>query len=230
VKLAVICLAATFAPVSARAECVSYGLEVKAAAPGTTTLPDDGGIVVYAEPKQMARLDPGDPTLVPDWKWKGSGKPTVVSLAPGLSVVKAPKARGTLHLVDGKGDVRAIIKSSDEKRKLLAAPQPKAVTYTERRGRRGGEDVHVELTAPPPRDAFAIVLLDDKSKAKSWHQIGGTSMTTLRAYGVSGCIALPNGTRPTKAGDLVRVAFVDDVGRMSAVSAAVKVTAKPSSP
>ena len=215
-------------PAHARAECMAYGLAAKVATPNATTLPVDGGIVVYAEPLAGANLDPGDPTLVPDWKWRGGGKPVVVNLAPGLSVIRAPRTPGKGELVDGKGAAKVAIRTSSELRDTLAAPKPRAVRHSTRQGRRGGEDVEVELDAAPPNSALAIVLLDDKSKPKSWRLLGETTLTTVAAYSQGGCVALPNGTRPTKPGDLVRVAFVDDVGRMSAVSAPIKVAAKPS--
>jgi hypothetical protein len=99
--------------------------------------------------------------------------------------------------------------------------------HSSRQGRRGGEDVHVELAVAPPSSAIAIVLLDEAAKPKSWKLLTD-GQTTVPVYTVGGCIALPNGTRPTKPGDLVQVAFVDAAGRMSAVSKPIKVTAKPS--
>lgn len=216
-------------PAQARAECMAYGLAAKVATPNATTLPVDGGIVVHAEPVAGANLDPGDPSLVADWKWKGGGKPVVVNLAPGLSVIRAPRTPGKGELVDGKGVSKVTIKTSSELRDTLAAPKPKAVRHSTRQGRRGGEDVEVELAAAPPKSALAIVLLDDKAKPKSWRFLGETTLTTVAGYAQGGCIALPNGTRVSKPGDLVRVAFVDDAGRMSAVSAPIKVTSRPSS-
>ena len=112
----------------------------------------------------------------------------------------------------------------------MAAPQPKQVVHSKRQSRRGGEDVAVTLDAAPPATAVAIVLFDDKSVPKSWGLLGETTLTTVSAYSQGGCIALPNGTRATKPGDLVRVAFVDEAGRMSPVSAPIKVGAKPSPP
>lgn len=217
-------------PLEARAECVAYGLAVKVATPSSTSLPVDGGIVVYTEPVQFGRLDRGDPALVPDWKWKGSAKPVVKALAPGLAVVLAPSTQGTAQLVDGKGTAQVSIKTSQARRARLDAPVPKAIVHARRQTRRGGEDVMVELATPAPVGAVAIVLLDEASQPKSWQLLTDPSATLVPAYAVGGCVPLPNGTRATAPGERVRVAFVDDAGRMSPPSKPIKVVSKPSPP
>lgn len=221
-KLAIAAILALAAP--AHAECMSYGLAANPVTP-SAALPAGGGIVVLAEPLAGGTLEPGDPALVPTWKWKAGGKLVVTSLAPGLAVIQVP-APG--ELVDGKGVAKLSVKTSKDKRALLDAPKPLAVAHATRLSRRGGEDVTVQFAAAPPDTAVAIVLLDDAGP-RSWQPIKAAS-TVLTAYSQSGCIALPNGTRPTKAGDLVKVAFVDDAGRMSPASKAFKVQAKPSPP
>lgn len=221
-KLAILSLLALASP--AHAECMSYGLEAKVVAP-STALPVDGGIVVLAEPLAGGNLEKGDPALVPGWTWKAGGKLVVTSLAPGLAVIRAATSG---ELVDNKGVSKLSVKTSKDQRRLLDAPKPLEIVHAKRISRRGGEDVTVGFAAAPPATAVAIVLLDDAGP-RSWHRIEGAS-TVLTAYSQAGCIALPNGTRPTKAGDLVKVAFVDDAGRMSPLSKAFKVQAKPSLP
>jgi hypothetical protein len=151
-----------------------------------------------------------------------------VSLAPGLAMIKAPKL-GKLELVDDKGGSLIAITASADKRALLPAPKPKAARHTLRDGRRYHQHLDLDLEAAPPATAVAVVLFDDKSKPKSFHLISNAA-TTITAYAAGGCTPLPNGTRPTTAGETVRVAFVDDVGRMSAISAPIKVTANTAKP
>lgn len=219
-KLAIAAVLALAAP--AHAECMNYGLEAKVVTP-STALPTDGGVVVLAEPLAGGNLEPGDPSLVPTWKWKSGGKLVVRSLAPGLAVIQVSTPG---QLVDGKGVAKLSVKTSKDKRALLDAPKPIELLHTKRVSRRGGEDVTVGFATAPPETAVAIVLLDDAGP-RSWQPIKAPS-TVLAAYSQGGCVALPNGTRPTKAGDLVKVAFVDDAGRMSPASKAFKVQAKPS--
>ncbi len=220
-KLAIAVLLALAAP--AHAECVEYGLVVKHVLPPDLALPADGGIVIYSEPVAATPLAKGDPALIPSWTWKSGGKPTVVSLAPGLAVVR-PKRDA---LIDDKGVLKVSLSAPRAMTKPVEAPKVKGVSYTRSTGRRGGEEVVVQLEAAPSTAVF-IVLLDDKRAPKSWRMIADPGKTELPAYSQAGCIALPNGTRPTKPGDLVRVAFVDYAGRMSAPSSAFKVVEKAS--
>lgn len=207
----------------AHAECVEYGLVAKHVLPPNLDLPPDGGIVIYSEPVAATRLAPGDQALIPGWKWKSGGKPTVVSLAPGLAVVRPKKDA----LLDDKGLVQVSLNAPQVITTPVEAPKVKGVSFMKRTGRRGGEDVVVQLEAAS-KSAMFIVLLDDKRAPKSWQLVDATGKTELTAYSQSGCIALPNGTRPTRPGDLVRVAYVDITGRMSAPSAAFKVVEKAS--
>lgn len=216
--LALLALAET-----AHAECVEYGLVAKYVLPVDLALPADGGVVIYSDPVAATRLAKGDPALIPSWTWKSGGKPTVASLAPGLSVVR-PKQDA---LIDDKGVLQISLSAPKAMIKPVEAPKVKSVSYTRSTGRRGGEDVVVQLEASPTSAVF-IVLLDDKRAPKSWRMITEPGRTELPAYSQAGCIALPNGTRPTKPGELVRVAFVDHAGRMSAPSPAFKVVEKAS--
>jgi hypothetical protein len=168
---------------------------------------------------------PGDPAIQPTWRFRGGAKPTIVSLAPGLALMKPPAISGNVELVDDSQRFLIAGLATTTKRKLLDAPKLKSAVYEERGGRRSYEQVTLELADPAPAGVLAIVLLDDKG-AKSWRLITPSS-TTVAGYSQGGCTPLPNGTRPSKTGDTVRVAFVDDGGRLSAPSAPIKISKKP---
>ncbi len=204
----------------ARAECVAYGMVAKAVVP-PAALPADGGILVYSEPVVAA------PDNIPAWKWKTGGAITYKTLAPGLGIYTPNKA-GVFELIDAKSTTKVKATFTTEKRALLDAPKPKAVVFVKRIGRRGGEDVFVELDAPPPAATVAVVVLEDSGRRRSFRWLTDHDATSISVYSISGCLPLPNGTLPTKVGDLVKVAFVDDAGRMSPPSKAFKVQAKPS--
>lgn len=61
-------------------------------------------------------------------------------------------------------------------------------------------------------------------KPRSWGLVTNASVT---AYQSGDCLALPNGTVVSTAGDSIVAYFVDDAGRKSEPTKPIKVTAKP---
>jgi hypothetical protein len=213
------------------------GLAPKVVTRTGAELPSDGGIVVIAEPKQGGKLDPGDAAIPKSWRFKGNaGEPTFVSLAPGLAVVKLPKdASGRTisgELFDGKTALVAV-KATDKLTPILPAPSVQSIVEPQRVSRRVRERVTVKLDSQPA-GAIAVVLAEPgkNGKPRSYGLIpnlpgGGKTSIEVDAYAHHECQALPNGTVPSKPGDLVVVMFVDELGRLSAPSKPFKIAAAP---
>jgi hypothetical protein len=211
------------APSIARADCDFSGL-VPQVLPTDAKVPADGGVLVAAQPKGGSALGSGDVTVQRGWRFRGiKASPTIDVLAPGLAVYRLPAGDGSIVLEDDKQAAVATVTPTKEKRARLAAPKVKAITFQHPVSRRVMDQVVVELDGEPPAEAAALVIADAKGAPRSWGRVSGRSVT---AYASHSCIALPNGTVMSKAGDQVVVYFVDNVGRKSDPTKPIAVTAK----
>ncbi len=223
---------ATLLPATANADCMLMGLSTKLITVDHHAVARDGGILVAAVPQARGALAKGDPAVQTGWRFaKLRGRPTIVSLAPGLAVVRVPKAA---QLVDAKGTPLISVTLAG-RLPALKAPAVKRIEYVgNTMGYHGSARVVVSLAGTAPAGTAAMVLLDAKTqKPKSWGLVtaGAATVDALSWYD---CLALPNGTVMSKAGESVRVSYVDELGRMSPPSRAFqiieKAKAKPRQP
>lgn len=226
-----IAIATTTFSGTADADCMTWGLAPKILTPANSMLTSAaGGIVVAVEPKAGIQLAPGDQALQPTWRFKGNRKaPAITSLAPGLAVIGVPM-QSSVELVDGAGKSLLVVAApaAEEQRKASAAPKVKQVIYksTGNIDYHGAEATTVVLAAPMPQGTVAVILRDDKG-AKSFGLVTDPTSLTVAAYSHAYCQALPNGTRPSKTGDIVSVQFVERDGFTSAASTPIKISAAP---
>jgi hypothetical protein len=222
---------------SAAGDCAMWGLTAKVLTKANAELPPDGRILVMATPKPNGKLEPGDASIVKSWRFKGSdGEPTFTSIAPGLAVIHPPiNASGRPiggELVDGTKSL-VVVKTTDTKRALPAAPVIKNIVLAERMGRRSSSRITVTLEARP-LNLVGVVLTGPDGKPRSFgvfhdysdagKPIGGVQ---IDVFASQDCQALPNGTVPSKVGEVVTLRFVDDAGRVSAPSKPFKIAKAP---
>jgi hypothetical protein len=223
-KLALLAVAVLAA--DAHADCAMYGLAPKVLTPANAVVPSDGGIIVAAEPEQGGKLDPGDPAVQP-WKIRAGAdtlRPPVESIAPGLAVYRVAMPNAfKVELFDG-AKVVATVRPARGSGDRLAEPKVKQAWFEEQHARHGSSSVRVELDAPVPAGVVAIVLADAKG-AKSWGPV--TENTNIVVpFSSPDCVALPNGTRPSRSGDKVFLMWVAADGRVSSASKTLTIVPK----
>ena len=177
----------------------------------------DGGVVV-------ATVFGGDgddePNATDTWVFDGDVKPTVVALAPGLTLLKPPPKATELR--EGK-TVKAKITFTDSA-PVLAAPKPRAVIHATRKGMRGSSTwVTVHLRDAVPADAIALVVFDAKGKAARSFAHVSSGSTEVLVYSQGRCSALPNGTVESQPNEVITLRWVDKAGRLSAPSKTVRI-------
>jgi hypothetical protein len=203
-------------PVEAAADCALLGLVPKVLTAPDAVLAPDGGIVVGAVSEDRGPLDDGDIAVQPAWKFvvaRGTITPAIDTLAPGLAVYRA--SYETLELHDDKGTVLAKHDKIADKRDKLPAPKVKSIKYDAPMSRRNVVRIEVTIDGAKPEGVIALGLADAKGAAKSWGQTTGTG-TVFYPYSQRDCLALPNGTKPSKKGDKVTLFWIDGSGRKSA--------------
>jgi hypothetical protein len=238
-RLSAVILVSLVVPRTASADCAMVGLEAKVIARPNVEVWPDGGVVVMAAPKIGGKLEQGDAAIDRRWRFKGSdAEPTFVSIAPGLAVIRPPKdASGRAiggELVHGTTSLYTV-KLAAKKLPPLAAPVVKSIEHQEHISRRVSVRVTVKLDTIPA-GAVALVLADAAGRPRSFGTIGITDPSlgvaappagAVWAYAQRDCIALPNGTVPSRAGDTVTVMFVDATGRVSPPSKPFKIVPAP---
>jgi hypothetical protein len=183
---------------------------------------EGGGIVVAALPER----DDGKPDprgTVAQWRF-GNKPAKVTHVAPGLDVV-ATSAAGTL--VSKDGDAQVTVKYVPGATPVLPAP---VATKLERDAPEHMKHPYVEtvatLSADPPAAAIAIVAFDRAGKvARSWNTVVQNNREA-HIYTSGGCAPLPEGTVDSQVGDEVVLAWLDASGRLSKLSAPIKVVKK----
>lgn len=213
-------LAVLLFPDAVSADCAAIGLSAKVLNPDATIIVD-GGLVVAAVPEHHGPMSKGDAAIETGWKLRDGSKPVVKSLAPGLALYRV--APGD-ELVDAAKKVVARVKGS-AKLDAVPAPKVKAIKYEHQLGRRSMSRVTVDLVGAAPDRAIAIILGDAKGTPRSWGLVEAGK--PIYAFLSRDCLTLPNGTVPSKDGDMVKLWFVDDAGRPSAMTAAIKIAKAP---
>jgi hypothetical protein len=159
----------------------------------------------------------------PEWKLHVDGRaiaPKIDSIAPGLSLYRVGGKTGTLELQDGARKSLATGKATAASRTPFPAPVVKKLTYSPS-GYHRNEAVTAELDGAVPGGAIAIVMMDDKGTPRSFGLVvAGRPVTPfLHTY----CGTLPNGTLGSKPGDKVKVAWLDEAGRLSPASKVIEI-------
>ncbi len=200
---------------TAEADCALSGLVAKPVTTTSKSIPKDGGIVIAAVSDPSGKLDPGDAALKHTFKLDGG---TTVTLAPGLAVIRVTKSG---NLLDDKG--KTVLAVTMLGKPLLPLPPPEVtlVEHDARHGRRGAESVYVTIDNLSSA-MLAVVIADSKGVPRSWGLVNGQP-TRVVAYSQHDCMALPNGTQPSKLGDSVTVRYVDSYGRLSPPSKPIKI-------
>jgi len=201
---------------AADAKCAMMGLAPEVLTPAGATIVPGGGIVVGVADAPRGDLGEGDASNQPGWRLRIGARgvtPTVIALAPGLSVYRVPGGTAGATLID---DRRATVGSIQvgTKTAVLAAPRVKRITYDSGQGRRPFAEVSVELVGGVPAGAIALVIADAKGKARSWGRVT-TGKTAVLGYDRKRCRVLANGTVESRSGDKVTVFYVDASGRTS---------------
>ena len=209
---------------AAAGDCAFSGLAAKVITPASSIVPGDGGIVVAAVTDRQGTLSPGDEAVHPGWRLRVGGdliKPPIEVVAPGLAIYRVAVANAfKVELETDKHEVVGTVRPARGSGDPLAAPQLKRAWFEPNTSRHGTERVGVELDGAALPTAIALVIADAKGTPRSWTLAGGQ---TLYPYTSASCVALPNGTVATKAGDTIIVFWVDSGGRRSPASKPINV-------
>jgi len=176
----------------------------------------EGAIVIGVLPDRTDRT-PADPRVdlaIQGWNFSDGTAPKVQSIAPGLAIYS-----GKGQLLDKLRNPVATVRPLSGAGQPLAAPAIKAVTYEPRRNRGDGESVSAELSKAPPAGAVALVVFDSNKQGRSFGVPVG-SATQITVYGNRSCTNAPPTTIASKKGDSIYLAWLDDHGRLSAMTAA----------
>jgi hypothetical protein len=223
----------------AGAKCARIVLEPEVLTHAADVIPGGGGVLVgYRSSTDWEKASPaGDPAFDPDWRFlvlKKRVKPKYEQLAPGLGVYRPGTIKGsktvTVALRDGTLKVGTFKARKKAKKLALAAPDVSALALTVDGGRRWGDEITATATlaaAPPAEAVGLIVYLGDTADAPaiSWANVKGSTSTSVVMFrSRSHCGGNPPGMSAPRAADLVTFAWVDQFGRLSPRSAAVKTT------
>jgi hypothetical protein len=219
-----------FVPSVARADCAMWGLAPKVLTPASALVSRDGGIVVASIPEARGKLDPGDPAVQSSWRITIAGdsiKPPIDVLAPGLAVYRVAVANAFKVELTNGDKVLATVRPTRDRIDPLAAPKVTRVWFEDARSRHSITRVGVELEGDAPAGAVALVMADDQGVPRSWALAGAGKGRTLYTYSSGDCLALPNGTIPSKAGDKITLSWVDSTGLRSAATKPLQIGAAP---
>jgi hypothetical protein len=187
--------------------------------PATAEVPAGTGVLVHTA-IFLADQDEGE-AFQPTWVWKdakGSTKPTVMTLAPGLVVYALPANVTSVALFDGT-QARATVTVGPISKTTLTAPDIESIGHTVAKTSRGDHvSTTVTLTAPVPADAKAVIVYDAKTKRALSYGEAVPGETTATVYDRSRCGVTPDGTVVPKVKQKVIVRFVDQFGRLSPAS------------
>ncbi len=188
----------------------------------------EGGIVVG----EIPTAQDGSASTATDqsgWRLRVKGKrvDTVSTrLAPGLLVYRPPAGAAAWELVDGSSKrlAKATLAPKGKEPALLDAPAATRVTSGTTQSRHPNRFVNVELQAPAPKDALALVVMKPKGAVLSWGvAFAGASSLNVFSTG-SGCFATQSeGTVQAQPGDTVILYWIDQNGRRSRVTPSIVV-------
>jgi hypothetical protein len=220
--------------VATAAPCMPTRLESKVLTPANAAIAPGGGIIVIASsapaygggPSGVDAAEHADVASHADWRVRAGAHliaPGIKVIAPGLAVYDVGEATGELVLEDA--DHKELLHAHRGERTAELAP-PKLTRVSVNDPRHMMRHPYTAMTAvvadKPPAGAVALVVFDQDGKPRSW---GTPSVTSeVYVYSSGGC-----GTAigiPSSAGDSVRLAWLDGSGRLSRLSAAIKVTTR----
>ena len=154
----------------------------------------------------------------------------VTVVAPGLSVLAPKSPDQVLQLEDGRRlpvlRVKFAFQATDDA-PIDAAPTPTAIVHKKKTPSASSEVVFATLAEPPPAGTVALLVRDSKAtSARSWIAVTDLKAKQLDIYRHDRCELQPPGTRGTKAGDKIMLAWIDSGGHVSLWTAAIEVTAE----
>ncbi|MEO7097489.1 MAG: hypothetical protein ABI175_29780 [Polyangiales bacterium] len=190
----------------------------------------DGGALVVATVATFTGDNEGE-ALQPTWTFKtGATKaaPVTTSPAPGLVVYALPKGVTSAELFDGKAARAKVTRGTKMIPPPLEAPALKTIQRTQSALRRGTTNTHtvVTLSGPPPAEAAALVVADDKGTARSFGIID-TGEANVTVYSQVRCSVVPNGTVDSQIGDKITLRYLDKRGRLGAATKPFAITGAP---
>jgi hypothetical protein len=221
----ILSLACALAPTTARAECA----EVRVAPAVLTTNPvmpkTGGGILVYTDTR--AQTDEGE-AAQPTWEFRSSHPhhvpvvpATITTLAPGL-VVYTPASELTVDELHDGTTRRSKYEVGYDDAKPLATPSVKSIAFASEATRRGNAGwTLVQLAAPPPAEAVAMIVYNAKGTAMSYGLVKGSDEIYVYSHGP--CSVEPTGTLVPRTGQKVTLRFVDQYGLLSKPSKPKKI-------
>ncbi|MBA3539764.1 MAG: hypothetical protein H0T79_09050 [Deltaproteobacteria bacterium] len=207
--------------------CPQIVLQPKVMTPATRALAPGEGVVV-------SWLGYWNKTAVPfdvdRAKWRFSNGATPAStppsetvLAPGLSVF-LPDATATVF-EDGKRAAIFRVTRSTAAARELPAPRIVSLRRTAPTKVKYPSVNTVVTVRDVPATAIALVAYaKDGKTAGSWGELADSAATI---YSQSSCVPSSPNTRDWQPGELIRIAWIDAAGRVSKLSAPVKVVAVP---
>ncbi|CAN5922560.1 hypothetical protein BH11MYX3_BH11MYX3_08690 [soil metagenome] len=212
--------------------CLVPGLSPEALTPGDAAIDQLGGVVIAAVPDAGGIST--DPVVQP-WEFvEGTARTTakVTRLAPGLAIY-APKRGGErLGLEDAKGHTVVAVSYRFQQlddMPMDEAPRPTGILHTRKVPRFRSESTIATLSSPPPAGTVALIVRDARSQsgqARSFVQITDPTTTSVEIYLRDRCRPEVPKTIATRAGDRVKLAWVDAEGHVSLWSAAIEVKAR----
>ena len=234
--VAVFTIALAAAP-AAHATCAFLELGPSAITRTDAKLPADGGILVGVGASTTHKPVAGDPSQA-KLKATAGGKAVpmiMASLAPGLTVYRPEHAVVGAVAVAG-ADTPLTVTFAKDKGPALAAPVVTAVvstsTLSSDRSGMGGSEVTVVAVKGVPDAAIALVVYRMKDEehvpityGNPAHNLtGATTVEVYRSGGHCRGPVLPGQDYPA-ADEVVTLAWVDRTGRLSPLSAPIKITA-----
>ena len=235
--MAMIALAATGSALTgAYADCAMAELGPNLVTRTGAKLPADGGILVAAGVSTDHKPVPGDPSQ-PKLKATFGGKPVALvieSLAPGLTVYRPEHPLVGAVAVAGAANPLTVTFGKD-KGPALVAPAVTAVVSTVvmdlgRHGAEGSETTVVAVKSVP-ETAVAVIVYHMKDEEHVPITYGSpahdkTGATTIEVYREGGHCRGPGmpGQAFPQPQEVVTLAWVDASGRLSPLSAPIKVT------
>jgi len=244
-RLAVVALAAalSFAPSApVQAKCAPTLLAPQLLTHPADTIPAGGGVLVgyiHSRDDDAAAARGADPAVNADWKMtvaKRRVAPRIEVLAPGLAVYRPGAIRGArptaLTLRDGKGKKLGAFSARGRAAAFaLSAPtvtSATTVTTTVDYGRyQGTKEIATVVVDAIPRGAVALIAYRTSGTtpvAIAWARVEASSKPAIEIYATPGrCGTEPDGLSAPTTGESIVVAWVDQFGQRTSMSAPVRV-------
>ncbi len=192
--------------------------------PRDLDVPRDGGVVVGSTSIGIGGEGGAPDAMNPSWRFHddvgGEHAPMLVPLAPGLVSYRPPEAAvGRLRLASGGVELHSV-RQVTTAAELLQPPSVRRVRA------RGATTVTVDLTKGAPADAVAVVVIAVTKQGyvpRSWAPVSASEKSIVAYQAPGRCEPAIPGAKAAKVGEKVVIAWVDKVGRLSKLSAPLKV-------